>query len=276
MAASRPVPTPPDGPPMPTFAAPAHWRAIDLISDLHLAENTPSGFDAWASHLRHTSADAVFVLGDLFDAWVGDDMAESGFEARCAEVLLTASKRITLAFMPGNRDFMVGDTMLASTGVARLADPTLVTAFGQRVVLAHGDGLCIGDVAYQRYRRFVHWPSAQRVFNALPLAVRRRIGTALRGHSGRREPRMEGRFIDVDAGAALALLRNARAPTLVHGHTHAPGSHVLSPDATRLVLSDWELDGSSVPRAEVMRWTAAGFERIAPQTKSAFAPACAS
>lgn len=276
MAASRPVPASPDGPPMPTFAAPAHWRAIDLISDLHLAENTPRGFDAWASHLRHTSADAVFMLGDLFDAWVGDDMAETGFEARCAEVLSAASKRITLAFMPGNRDFMVGDTMLASTGVARLADPTLVTAFGQRVVLAHGDGLCIGDVAYQRYRRFVHWPSAQRVFNALPLAVRRRIGTALRGHSGRREPRMEGRFIDVDAGATLALLRNARAPTLVHGHTHAPRSHVLSPDATRLVLSDWELDGSSVPRAEVMRWTTAGFERIAPQTKSAFAPACAS
>lgn len=273
MAACRPVSSPPN---LSTFAAPAHWRAIDLISDLHLAENTPRGFDAWASHLRHTSADAVFMLGDLFDAWVGDDMADNGFEARCAEVLASASKRVTLAFMPGNRDFMVGDAMLASTGVARLADPTLVTAFGQRVVLAHGDALCIGDVAYQRYRRFVHWPSAQRVFNALPLPVRRRIGVALRGHSGRREPRMEGRFIDVDAGAALALLRDARAPTLVHGHTHAPRSHVLAPDATRLVLSDWELDGSSVPRAEVMRWTAAGFQRIAPQTRAAHAPAKAS
>ena len=271
MAAARPVPTPPDRPTLPTFGAPAHWRAIDLISDLHLAENTPRGFDAWAAHLRHTSADAVFILGDLFDAWVGDEMAESGFEARCAEVLSTTAKRVTLAFMPGNRDFMVGDTMLASTGVGRLADPTLVTAFGQRVVLSHGDALCVDDLAYQRYRRFVHRPSAQRVFNALPLAIRRRIGTALRGHSGRREPRAPGHFIDVDADAALALLRDAHAPTLVHGHTHAPRSHMLSPEATRLVLSDWELDGSSVPRAEVMRWSAAGFERIAPQAGPAAA-----
>jgi UDP-2,3-diacylglucosamine hydrolase len=276
MAASRPVPTLPDRPTLPTFAAPAHWRAIDLMSDLHLAENTPRAFDAWAAHLRHTSADAVFILGDLFDAWVGDDMAESGFEARCAEILSTAAKRVTLAFMPGNRDFMVGDAMLASTGVARLADPILVTAFGQRVVLSHGDALCVDDVAYQRYRRFVHWPSAQRVFAALPLAVRRRIGTALRGHSGRREPRAAGHFIDVDAGAALALLRDARAPTLVHGHTHAPASHVLSPEATRHVLSDWELDGSSVPRAEVMRWSATGFERIAPQAGPGAATATAS
>jgi UDP-2,3-diacylglucosamine hydrolase len=273
MAAAWPAPTLSDRLTLPTFAAPMHWRAIDLMSDLHLAENTPRGFEAWAAHLRHTSADAVFILGDLFDAWVGDDMAESGFEGRCAEVLSAASKRVALAFMPGNRDFMVGDTLLASTGVARLADPTLVTAFGQRVVLAHGDALCLDDVAYQRYRRFVHRPSAQRVFSALPLAVRRRIGIALRGHSGRREPRAAGHFIDVDAGAALALLRDARAPTLVHGHTHAPASHALSPEATRLVLSDWELDGSSVPRAEVMRWSAAGFERIAPQAGSASVPA---
>jgi UDP-2,3-diacylglucosamine hydrolase len=276
IAAPGAVPAPAVTEAMPTFAAPAHWRAIDLMSDLHLAENTPRGFEAWAAHLRHTSADAVFILGDLFDAWIGDDMAESGFEARCAEVLSDAAERLTLAFMPGNRDFLVGDTMLASTGVARLIDPTLVTAFGQRVVLAHGDALCVDDLAYQRYRRFVHRPSAQRVFAALPLAVRRRIGTALRGHSGRREPRAAGHFIDVDAGAALALLRDARAPTLVHGHTHAPARHVLSPEAIRLVLSDWELDGSSVPRAEVMRWSAAGFERIAPQTGSDSAPAGAS
>ena len=273
MAAPRPVPASPDGRVLPTFEAPPHWRAIDLMSDLHLAANTPRGFEAWAAHLRHTSADAVFILGDLFDAWVGDDMAKSGFEARCADVLAAASKRVTLAFMPGNRDFMVGDSMLASTGVARLSDPTLVTAFGQRAVLSHGDALCIDDVAYQRYRRFVHWPFAQRVFTALPLPIRRRIGSTLRGHSRRREPRTAGHFIDVDGGAVLALLRDAQAPTLVHGHTHAPARHALSPEAARLVLSDWELDGSSVARAEVMRWTAAGFERIAPETAAASVPA---
>ena len=116
-----------------TFAAPAHWRAIDFISDLHLAENTPLVFEAWAAHMRHTRADAVFILGDLFEVWIGDDMAERGFEARCVEVLRRAAEARTIAFMPGNRDFLVGDAMLEASGVMRLADPTLVLAFDQRV-----------------------------------------------------------------------------------------------------------------------------------------------
>lgn len=252
-----------------TFEAPAHWRAIDLMSDLHLAEGTPRVFDAWAAHLHCTDADAVFILGDLFEVWIGDDIAERGFEARCVEILRDAAGRIRVAFMPGNRDFLVGDAMLESAGVARLADPTLVIAFGQRVALSHGDALCIDDVAYQRYRGIVRRPVVQRLFAALPLAMRRSIGAAVRRRSGRREPRPQGGFVDVDDASALALLRQTRAPTLVHGHTHAPASHVLAPDFARHVLSDWELDGSSAPRAEVMRWSAAGFERIAPRTRVA-------
>src|SRR6185436_4667984 len=133
-----------------TFEAPDDWRAIDLLSDLHLAENTPEVFGVWAAHLRNTDADAVFILGDLFEVWVGDDMAERGFEARCVEVLSAAAAERMVAFMPGNRDFLVGDAMLAASGVARLADPTVVVAFGDRVVLSHGDALCVGDVGYQR------------------------------------------------------------------------------------------------------------------------------
>ncbi len=250
---------------LPTFAAPEHWRAIDLMSDLHLAEGTPRVFDAWAAHLRHTNADAVFILGDLFEVWIGDDMAERGFEARCVKVLSAAAGHISIAFMPGNRDFLVGDAMLEASGVARLADPTLVTAFGQRVVLSHGDALCLDDIAYQRYRDVVRRPAVQRVFAALPFAARRAIGAAMRRRSGRREPRPAGGFVDVDTAAALALLCEAGAPTLIHGHTHAPACHALAPGFARHVLSDWELDGSSVPRAEVMRWSATGFERIAPQ-----------
>lgn len=253
----------------PTFEAPAHWRAIDLISDLHLAQGTPRVFDAWAAHLRHTDADAVFILGDLFEVWIGDDMAERGFEARCVEVLRAAARRVRVAFMPGNRDFLVGDAMLESAGVFRLADPTLVVAFGQRVVLSHGDALCVDDVAYQRYRGVVRRPALQRLFAALPLAMRRGIGAAVHRRSSRREPRPEGGFVDVDGASALALLRQAGAPTLVHGHTHAPATHALAPDFARHVLSDWELDGSSTPRAEVMRWSTAGFARIAPLTSPA-------
>jgi UDP-2,3-diacylglucosamine hydrolase len=247
-----------------TFVAPAHWRAIDLLSDLHLAENTPRVFEAWATHLRHTDADAVFILGDLFEVWVGDDMAERGFEARCAEVLGAAAAERTVGFMAGNRDFLVGDALLEANGVLRLADPTVVAAFGERVLLSHGDALCIDDLPYQRYRAFVRRPAVQRTFGALPFAARRALGNALRRRSGRREPRERGGFIDVDAGAALAWMSDADTPTLIHGHTHAPATHNLAPGAVRHVLSDWELDGSTKPRAEILRWTASGFARIAP------------
>jgi UDP-2,3-diacylglucosamine hydrolase len=249
-----------------TFIAPAHWRAIDLLSDLHLAENTPRGFAAWAAHLRHTDADAVFILGDLFEVWIGDDMARRGFEARCVEVLKAAAAVRTVAFMAGNRDFLVGDALLEANGVLRLADPTVVVAFGERAMLSHGDALCIDDVGYQRYRSVVRRPGLQRAFAALPYAARRAIGHALRRRSGRREPAQHGAYVDVDAAAALGWMRAAGTPTLVHGHTHAPASHALADGAVRHVLSDWELDGSSAPRAEVLRWTPEGFARIGPMT----------
>jgi UDP-2,3-diacylglucosamine hydrolase len=248
----------------PSLEAPANWRAIDLLSDLHLAENTPEVFEAWAAHLCNTDADAVFILGDLFEVWIGDDMAERGFEARCVEVLAAASARRVVGFMPGNRDFLVGDAMLEQSGVVRLADPTVVVAFDTRVMLSHGDALCIDDVGYQRYRSIVRRPFVQQAFGMLPLATRSAIGRALRRRSARRPPGAPGRLVDVDRDAALAWLRDGGATTLVHGHTHAPATHALSSDAIRHVLSDWELDGSSSPRAEVLRWSATGFARIAP------------
>ncbi|MEO5845543.1 MAG: UDP-2,3-diacylglucosamine diphosphatase [Caldimonas sp.] len=265
MAASSPrLPALPQAESPATFVAPAEWRAIDLISDLHLAESTPRAFEAWSAHLRYTDADAVFILGDLFEVWIGDDMAEHGFESRCAEVLSAAAGERTVGFMAGNRDFLVGDEMLEANGVLRLGDPTVVIAFGERVMLSHGDALCIDDVDYQRYRSVVRRPGVQRAFGALPFAARRAIGRALRGRSGRREPARPGGFVDVDSEAALAWMHGAQTATLVHGHTHAPARHELAPGEVRHVLSDWELDGSSAPRAEILRWSATGFERIAP------------
>ena len=270
MAASSPrVPALPRAEALPTLIAPAHWRAIDLLSDLHLAEHTPRAFEAWSAHLRHTDADAVFVLGDLFEVWVGDDVGERSFEARCVEVLRAAAAERTVGFMAGNRDFLVGDAMLEANGVLRLEDPTVVVAFEQRVMLSHGDALCIDDVAYQRYRSVVRRPGLQRAFAALPHAARRAVGEALRRRSSRRPPRERGGFIDGDAGAALAWMTQASAPTLVHGHTHAPASHELGPGTRRHVLSDWELDAGSTPRAEILRWQASGFSRIAPMTAAA-------
>ena len=253
----------------PTLSAPADWRAIDFMSDLHLAANTPRAFVAWATHLRHSRANAIFILGDLFDVWVGDDMAERGFEARCVDVLRAASEHKTIAFMAGNRDFLVGDALLAACGVVRLADPTVVAAFGERALVSHGDALCLGDVAYQRYRSVVRRPGLQSAFRTLPSAARRAIGRALRKSSSRREPRAAGDHVDADAVATLGWARMARVATLVHGHTHAPASHVVAEGIVRHVLSDWDLDGGGAPRAEVLRWQASGFSRIAPEAAPA-------
>jgi UDP-2,3-diacylglucosamine hydrolase len=250
----------------PTFVAPEAWRAIDFISDLHLAENTPHAFDTWAAHLRHTRADAVFILGDLFEVWVGDDMAERGFEARCVELLSQVAATKPVAFMAGNRDFLVGDAMLESNGVLRLQDPTLISAFATHVLVSHGDALCIDDTAYQRYRSVVRRPGVQHAFLALPLSWRRAIGRTARRRSRTLHTPGLGAMIDVDADAARGWLRAARAPTLIHGHTHAPASHELAPGVVRHVLSDWELDAGSAPRAEVLRWNAQGFARIAPES----------
>jgi len=262
-SAAAPLPLPEA---TPTFVAPAAWRAIDFISDLHLAENTPRAFDAWAAHLRHTRADAVFILGDLFEVWVGDDMAERGFEARCVELLSEAAATRTIAFMAGNRDFLVGDAMLESSGVLRLHDPTLVSAFGAHALLSHGDALCVDDVAYQRYRSVVRRPGAQRAFLALPLRWRRAIGRSARRRSNKLHTPGLGAMIDVDTASASHWLRSTHSPVLVHGHTHAPASHEMEDGRIRHVLTDWELDAGGAPRSEVLRWSVEGFARIAPET----------
>ena len=254
---------------MPEVVAPAAWRAIDFLSDLHLGEHTPRAFDAWSAHLRSTDADAVFVLGDLFEAWIGDDMAKHGFEARCVDVLSDAAKRVSVGFMAGNRDFLVGDALLASAGVARLDDPTLIDAFGARVLVSHGDALCLDDVAYQRFRSVVRRPGVQRAFLGLPLAWRKAAARWARQRSDARpRPTSQKAAIDLDHDATLSWARGAGAATVVHGHTHLPASHELAPGVRRLVLTDWDLDGATV-RAEVLRWTAAGFERMPPMGSAA-------
>ena len=247
------------------FSAPNDWQAIDFISDLHLAADTPRGFDAWASYMGATRADAVFVLGDLFEVWVGDDSRHEGFEARCAEVLsLTAAVR-SVAFMVGNRDFLVGAEMLSACNVTALSDPTVVTAFGERLLLTHGDALCLADTDYQKFRAMVRSPAWQASVLARPLAERRALAREVRHESERRHGAMLPEWLDLDPVASVEWMRAADAPVLVHGHTHRPADQVLQPDCTRHVLSDWDLDHATPARAEVLRWTRDGLRRIPPE-----------
>jgi UDP-2,3-diacylglucosamine hydrolase len=240
------------------------WQAIDFISDLHLCEAMPRTFDAWSAHLRHTPADAVFLLGDLFEVWVGDDMRQLAFERRCVDVLAQAASRRQLAFMAGNRDFLVGTGLLRECGVMALPDPTVLHGWGQRVLLSHGDALCLDDLPYQAFRREVRSARWQIDFLAKPLAERLAIARDIRRASASR-PRFDGNAdVDVDPAEAVRWMHALGAAELVHGHTHRPGSELLAPGFKRHVLSDWDLDTGQ--RAEVLRLGRDGFTRVAPAT----------
>lgn len=251
--------------PMPVaqvLRAPAHWQAIDFVSDLHLCQALPKTYEAFAQHLLHSSAAAVFILGDLFEAWVGDDMGLRGFERQCVELLAHVSLRKQLAFMVGNRDFLVGNAFLKQTGCWALPDPTVMEAWGQRTVLSHGDAWCLSDLPYQAFRSQVRAASWQSEFLARPLGERLQIAADIRSASKGRRQFDGAADADVDPATALACLRQAGATTLVHGHTHRPGDNVLAPGLHRRVLSDWNLDQGQ--RAEVLRWSPGGFQRLAP------------
>jgi UDP-2,3-diacylglucosamine hydrolase len=252
------------------LAAPREWTAIDFISDLHLGEDTPLTFEAWAAHLRSTPASAVFMLGDLFEVWVGDDARHSGFESRCAEVLADAASRRTLGFMAGNRDFLVGGELLKSCGVIALPDPTVLVAFGERLLLSHGDALCLDDVPYQQFRAQVRSAQWQRDFLAQPLEARRAEARRLRAISeARKQQQSPADWVDVDIPTAVRWMHEAYTPTLIHGHTHRPTSESLAPGFRREVLSDWDLDHAAIPRAQVLRLRRAGLSRIPAQTANA-------
>ena len=251
---------------MPRFeelVAPSHWRTVDLLSDLHLQASEPDTLAAWHHYLQTTPADALFILGDLFEVWVGDDALDDpgSFESQACALLQAASRQRALFFLHGNRDFLIGPGFARHTGATLLHDPTMLVWQGQRLLLSHGDALCLDDVDYQRFRvqaRSVQW---QEHFLAKPLAQRRAQARGIRAESEARK-QSGAVYADVDGPAAIAWLQAARATTLVHGHTHRPAEHALVPGIARVVLSDWDA-AAQPPRADVLRLTPQGLERVA-------------
>lgn len=249
------------------FAVPASWRCIDFLSDLHLGEDTPRTFEALATHLRCTQADAVFMLGDLFEVWVGDDARHEGFEATCVAMLAEASSHRFLGFMAGNRDFLVGHELLSHCAVMQLADPTVLVGFGSRLLISHGDALCLADTAYQQFRAEVRGAAWQQQFLSQPLSKRREIARGLRAQSEERKRKQRREeWVDLDRDETVRWMQASGAKDLVHGHTHLPATHDMGLGFTRHVLSDWDLDHTRTPRAEVLRWSAGCIERMAPAT----------
>jgi UDP-2,3-diacylglucosamine hydrolase len=247
---------------------PPSIRTADFISDLHLSPDLPRTLAALSGYLRRTKAGAIFILGDLFEAWVGDDSVALPFEADVVETLAGAARRCPLYVMRGNRDFLLGPGFFAATGAVDLPDPVVVHAPGisnESVLLSHGDALCLADTAYQQFRAQVRQPQWQAAFLAKPLNERQAIGAQMRAASRAHQRRAEPvTFADADSSLAQAWLAAADARTLIHGHTHRPQSEARAEGWHRHVLSDWDLDHADPARAEVLRWSDEGFTRLSP------------
>lgn len=233
--------------------APSHWQVVDFISDLHLQAAEPVSFHAWQDYMGRTAADALFILGDLFEVWVGDDVLQDphSFEHQCTDILRSTAQRIPVYMLHGNRDFLMGQSLMDACACTLLPDPTLLHTVSGRWLLSHGDELCLDDVDYQAFRRQVRSPQWQADFLAQPLAQRLDIARGLRARSEARK-REEQEYADVDTAAALHWLKQYDAEHLIHGHTHKPGFHHLDAGCDRTVLTDWDL-AAHPPRGEVLR-----------------------
>lgn len=238
-----------------------------LLSDLHL----PTGASGFRSRFIHylgneaRRADAVYLLGDLFEVWLGDDI---GLDDYAEEV--TALRALTDAGVPiyvqrGNRDFLLGDAFCSATGAQRLTDPALVTLGGRRVLLSHGDIWCLDDVGYQRWRRFSHHPWVQAGFRALPRRWRERIAADVRRRSGQHKQVKSAEIMDVRDDAVRLAAREHGADWIIHGHTHRPAEHRLdgltqssaNQPVLRIVLADWRPE-----RMEYLAVDSTGFQRL--------------
>lgn len=242
-------------PPLPAdcgqLRAQASWQRIDFISDIHLQATEPATAAAWRAHLAHTPADALFILGDLFEVWIGDD-DDDAFVQQCIAALAATAQRMPVFFMCGNRDFLAGPGLMRASGMRALPDPTVLDLGDMRLLLSHGDLLCLADTDYLAFRAQVRTPAWQAAFLAKPLAERAALARGLRAQSEARK-HSHADYADVDAAAARHWLDATQTQVLVHGHTHRPGQHLLAPGQWRWVLSDWEAEAQP-PRLEVSVW----------------------
>ena len=233
-----------------------------FISDLHLDGSRPDITDQFLQFLRDeaASAEALYILGDLFEAWIGDDDPDP--DKRRA---LAGMKQLTVAGVPcyvmhGNRDFLLGKQFCQTTGAQLLEDGTVIRIYGQRILLMHGDTLCTDDHAYQRLRRTVRNPLVKFILRSLSLKQRQRLAQKMREGSKAHIENMDDAapyIMDVNQNAVTKAFEEHDVRYLVHGHTHRPAVHEVQlarESATRIVLGDWYEQGS------VLRWNAQGFE----------------
>jgi UDP-2,3-diacylglucosamine hydrolase len=233
--------------------------APQFVSDLHLDPARPAATACFLRFLEGAArdGDGLYILGDLFEAWLGDDAADDH-----AATVLVALRRYAdtgrhLGFLRGNRDFLVGAGFAAATGAVLLADESVVPVAGERTLLMHGDTLCTDDLAYQRFRTVVRRPGVARAFLALPASARRRLAGWLRARSSAANATKPAAIMDVNPAAVAACMARHGVGLLIHGHTHRPAIHRPASGqagGTRIVLGAWHEAGS------VLRFGTAGPE----------------
>jgi UDP-2,3-diacylglucosamine hydrolase len=224
-----------------------------FISDLHIDASRPAIIGQFLDFLQGEArnAAALYILGDLFESWIGDDAADPAQSAAIAGLRTLTSSGVPCFVMHGNRDFLLSRQFCEMSGAQLLPDPLIVTLYGEPVLVMHGDALCTDDRAYQRLRATVRDPDWQRQFLALSIDARRALAGAARAGSQAHTAAMEYAITDVNAESVATALRAAATSTLLHGHTHRPGIHALQVEGrprTRIVLGDWYDQGS------VLRW----------------------
>lgn len=223
-----------------------------FISDLHLDAARPAATEAFLGLLAGEArgADALYILGDLFEAWVGDDDPGEPGASACAALRALADAGVPVFLMRGNRDFLFGPAMAARSGATLLPDPCVIDLHGTPTLLMHGDLLCSDDVAYQAFRAQVRAPDWQANFLAQPLAARQAFAAQARAASQAHQQGVSEAITDVAPATVAATMARYGVTRLIHGHTHRPAIHSLEVDgrrATRIVLGDW-YDQASVLR----------------------------
>lgn len=226
-----------------------------FISDLHLDASRPHITALFEAFVRDEAvqASALYILGDLFEAWIGDDAADETAE-RVADALASLHAHgVPTFYIHGNRDFLLGDAYARRARMTLLPDPSVIEIDGDRILLMHGDTLCTDDAPYQAFRTASRAAAWQRAFLARPIAERQAFAAQARAESARYTRSVADAITDVNANAVASALRGHGVRRLVHGHTHRPALHRCSVDGTpaeRIVLGDWYEQGS------VLRWNA--------------------
>lgn len=222
-----------------------------FIADLHLQTEEPAITAGFLRFLHGTAreADALYILGDLFEAWIGDDDPSPLHQQVAGALKALTESGVPCYFIHGNRDFLLGNRFAKACGMTLLPQEQVLELYGRNVLIMHGDTLCTDDVGYQAFRAKVHQPWLQKLFLALPLFVRRRIAAKMRAGSRAANSSKSLEIMDVNPQAVVETMEKHRVQYVIHGHTHRPAIHKLTANnapAWRAVLGAWHSEGSMV------------------------------